>query len=255
MNRIVTMGRGGTGKTSFVALLTKYFIERDDTPLLLIDADPDQNLAEMVGIDLHNMGLQTISEILYNVSAEGGTLTGVPPYDRLEGKIWEGGLYEGPSFDLMALGTKWREGCYCMPNNVLKKLIPQMTKQYQHTLIDSPAGLEHLNRRITSEVDHVFDILDSSKKSLDHVKRVHRIMKELHIIYDTFSLIGGREFPHHLSQTAEQETGLRFLGSIAYDEALREYVMQGRSLLNLPSDSPAYVSVRQILIRAGDDVP
>lgn len=255
MARIVTMGRGGTGKTSFVALLTKYFIDNGETPILLIDADPDQNLAEMVGIDLHTIGLQTISEILYDVAAEGGTLTGVPPSDRIEGKIWEGGLYEGHSFDLMAIGTKWREGCYCMPNNVLKKLIPQMTQQYQHTLIDSPAGLEHLNRRITSEIDTVFDILDSSRKSFEHVKRAHRILTELQITYDNFYLIGGREFPDNLSQLVQQETGLRFLGVIASDEALRKYVMQGQSLLNLPSTSPAYLSVREILMRVDETFP
>jgi len=249
MNSIVTMGRGGTGKTSFVALLTRFLIEHNETPLLLIDADPDQNLAEMVGIDLHRMGIQTISEILYNVAADGGTLTGIPPYNRIEGAIWQTGLYEGDFFDLLAIGTKWREGCYCLPNNVLKKLIPEMANRYQHTLIDSPAGLEHLNRRITSQVDTIFDVLDYSKKSFEHVKRAYRILDELNISYTNFYLIGGHEVPDSFSKIAQQETGVKFVGTIAYDDVLRKYVAHGRSLLDLPSASPAYVSIQKILNR------
>jgi CO dehydrogenase maturation factor len=248
------MGRGGTGKTSFVALLAKYLIERGETPLLLIDADPDQNLAEMVDVNLRGIGLQTISEVLYTVAADGGTLTGIPPIDRIEGAIWETGLYEGPFFDLMAIGTKWREGCYCLPNNVLKKLIPEMVNRYQHTLIDSPAGLEHLNRRITSQVETIFDILDYSKKAFEHVKRVHRIIDELHISYTNFYLVGGHDVPDSFSKMAQQETGVQLIGTISFDDMLREYVAQGRSLLDLPLSSPAYVSIQKIMTHLAERV-
>ncbi|MBE0512007.1 AAA family ATPase, partial [Candidatus Bathyarchaeota archaeon] len=96
MKKIVSMGRGGSGKTSFVALMTKYFIENGDTPLLLVDVDPDQNLGEMVGIDLKEEGKKTISELLIETFLEGGgTTVGVPPSERIEGKIWERGLHEG----------------------------------------------------------------------------------------------------------------------------------------------------------------
>ena len=98
------MGRGGTGKTSFVALMTKYFVETGERPLLLIDADPDQNLNEMVGVNLADA--KTISELYCELMEEGGTLTGITPRMRMEGKIWEKGLCEGELFDLLSLGTK-----------------------------------------------------------------------------------------------------------------------------------------------------
>jgi CO dehydrogenase maturation factor len=138
-----------------------------------------------------------------------------------------------------------------MPNNVLKKLIPEMTKNYKHTLIDSPAGLEHLNRRITPDVDDIFDILDYSKKAFEHVKRAHRIMKEISINYNNFYLVGGREFPNTLVERVGRETGLKYLGKIAYDETVKDYVLEGKSLINLPSTSPAYVSVKNIMERTG----
>lgn len=246
------MGRGGTGKTSFVALITKYFIEINKTPILLIDADPDQNLAEMVGVDLEREGKKTVSELIVETFIEGrGTMVGMPPSERMESKIWEMGLYEGEFFDLIAIGPKWVEGCYCLPNAALKGALEKITKNYKNIVIDSPAGLEHLNRRITSKVNDIFDLVDPSKKSFDHVARAYRIAKEVNIKFDNFYVIGGYRFPEKLGEETERRLGLRFLGKIAYDENVEKFVFSGKSLLNLPNDSPAYRSVKEIMKKAG----
>ncbi len=125
---------------------------------------------------------------------------GVAPTERIESKIWSSGLYESTNFDFLALGTKWVEGCYCMPNSALKGALESLTKNYQYVLIDSPAGLEHLNRRLTSKVADIFDILDHSKKSLDHVRRAYRIAKEVTIEFENFYLVGGYRFPERIRQ-------------------------------------------------------
>jgi len=80
-------------------------------------------------------------------------------------------------FDFIAVGTKWVEGCYCLPDAALKGALGSLTKNHRYVLIDSPAGLEHLNRRITSKVNDIFDIIDPSKKSFDHVERAYRVAK------------------------------------------------------------------------------
>ena len=248
MKTLVTVGRGGTGKSSFTALMAKCFIEAGQGPLLLVDADPDQNLAEMVGIDLKASGKSTIAELLISTFIEGGgTTVGVAPTERMESKIWSNGLFESDNFDFLAVGTKWVEGCYCMPNSALKGALESLTKNYSYVLIDSPAGLEHLNRRITSKVNDIFDILDHSKKSIDHVRRAYRIAKEVDIQFDNFYLIGGYRFPSQLGAQAEADLKFKYLGKIEADEKLDDYVLNGRSLLDLPSDSAAYVSVRAIL--------
>jgi len=252
MKTLVTIGRGGTGKTSFVALTTKYFIEIGETPLLLVDADSDQNLSEMVGVDLKEKGKRTISELLVETFLEeGGTTVGVPPTKRIESKIWAHGMFEGELFDLIAVGTKWVEGCYCMPNAALKGALDALTKNYQYVLIDSPAGLEHLNRRITSKVDDIFDIIDPSKKSFDHVERAHRIAKEVKIAFQNFYVVGGFRFPENLQTQVESELKFKYLGKVARDELVEEHVLAGKSLLDVPSDSPSYVSVKKILEKAG----
>ena len=252
MKTLVTIGRGGTGKSSFTALMAKSFIESGQAPLLLVDADPDQNLAEMLGIDLKEAGKSTIADLLVSTFIEqGGTTVGVPPSERIEGRIWENGLFESKNFDFLAVGTKWVEGCYCMPNAALKGALESITKNYKYMLVDSPAGLENLNRRITSDVNDVFDILDHSKKSQDHVKRAFKIAKEVEMKFDNFYLIGGYRFPTELGKQAEADLGFKYLGKIAEDEELDEYVLNGKSLLDLPSNNKAYVSVKAIMKKLG----
>jgi CO dehydrogenase maturation factor len=252
MKILVTIGRGGTGKSSFTALMAKCLIEKGHAPLLLVDADPDQNLAEMLGVDLKEAGKSTIAELIVSTFIEkGGTTVGVPPTERIETRIWEKGLYESKSFDFMAVGTKWVEGCYCMPNSALKGALESLTKNYKYILIDSPAGLENLNRRITSNVNDVFDILDHSKKSQDHVRRAYKIAKEVDMEFENFYLIGGYRFPAELGKQAEDDLKFKYLGKIEADEQLDDFVLNGKSILDLPNDNKAYLSVQNILNSLG----
>jgi CO dehydrogenase maturation factor len=252
LKTLVTVGRGGTGKTSFVAMMAKYFSETGEAPLLLVDADPDQNLGEMVGVDLKEVGKNSISDLLVETFLEeGGTTVGVAPTERVENKIWARGMYEGDSFDFIALGTKWVEGCYCLPNAALKGALETLTKNYKYVLIDSPAGLEHLNRRIATRVNDIFDVIDPSKKSFDHVERAYRVAKEVKIAFENFYVVGGYRLPENLRSHVENVLKFKYLGNIARDEKVEEYVLEGRSLLDLPSDSPAFVSVKEILRSAG----
>jgi CO dehydrogenase maturation factor len=252
MKTLVTVGRGGTGKSSFTALMAKSFIEAGTAPILLVDADPDQNLAEMLGVDLKEAGKSTIADLIVSTFIEGGgTTVGIPPTQRIESRIWENGLYESKNFDFMAVGTKWVEGCYCMPNSALKGALEALTKNYNYVLVDSPAGLENLNRRITSEVNDIFDILDHSKKSQDHVRRAYKIAKEVDMKFENFYIVGGYRFPAELGKQAEADLKFKYLGKIRADDQLDEYVLHGKSLLDLPNDNKAYLSVKEILKSLG----
>ncbi len=252
MKTLVTIGRGGTGKSSFTALMAKCLIEAGQAPILLVDADPDQNLAEMVGIDLKEAGKSTIADLIVSTFIEGGgTTVGIPPTERIESRIWENGLYESKNFDFLGVGTKWVEGCYCMPNSALKGALASLTKNYKYVLIDSPAGLENLNRRITSKVNDIFDILDHSKKSQDHVRRAVKIIKEVDMQFENFYLVGGYRFPTELGKQAEADLKFKYLGKIAQDEQLDDFVLNGKSLIDLPSSNSAYLSVKAIMNTLG----
>jgi len=132
-------------------------------------------------------------------------------------------LYESNNFDFLSVGTKWVEGCYCSAKFRPERRLGIVDNKLTNTFsIDSPAGLENLNRRITSSVNDIFDILDHSKKSLDHVKRAVRIVKEVDMKYENFYLVGGYRFPAELGKQAEADLKFKYLGNIEADELLDE---------------------------------
>ena len=170
MKTLVTVGRGGTGKSSFTALMAKCFIEARQSPILLVDADPDQNLAEMLGVDLKEAGKSTIADLIVSTFIEqGGTTVGVPPTQRIEAEFGKTGSTKAKTSILWLLVQSGLKAATACQTQRSKALWRSLTKNYKYVLVDSPAGLENLNRRITSNVNDIFDILDHSKKSQDHV--------------------------------------------------------------------------------------
>lgn len=245
---IVSTGRGGTGKSTFVALMSRYL----PAPSLLIDLDPDLSLADMLGIDLAKEGKKTIVEALYQAVKErqrgGSPLT--PVEERFAGLLWSESLYEGRGFDVITLGIKDLEGCYCFPDHLLRKTISRLSKNYKNLVVDSPAGLEHLNRNVVSEIDDLFVILDPSEKSLTHIRKVRVILREVGTVFRRFYLVGNYMF----DEGAEQHfaaAGEVFLGRVDYDPKVEEYNLQGKSLRQLGDESPACRSVKRILEKAG----
>jgi len=246
--KFVATGRGGTGKTTFTALTSRFL----PPPIFLIDLDPDQSLPDMLGINLKDEGIKTISESLFDIIAarkdgSGGTMS---VHERIEFMLNSESLYEGDKFDLFVLGTKLTEGCYCAPDAIISGAIPKIIDSYEYVMIDSPAGLEHLNREIVSDIDDLFVILDPSSKSLKHIQRIKDITRSIGITYNHFYLVGNYRF-NETSQKQLEASGETYLGNIAYDPELANYNLSGRSLLDLPKDSPACTSVKEILIKAG----
>jgi CO dehydrogenase maturation factor len=174
----------------------------------------------------------------------------MPLPEKIEYLLTSECLYESKHFDLMSLGVKWTEGCYCAPNNLLRAIIPKLARNYANVVVDAPAGLEHLNRKVTSEVNDLFLILDPSLKSLKNIERTQKLVTEIGVKCRNFYLVANYRF----TQDAEafvQNAGGTYLGKIAPDDKVEDYNLRGKSLLKLPDDSPASLSVRNILMRAG----
>ena len=250
---IVVTGRGGTGKSTFTTLFSRFLGESGVEPLLLVDSDPDESLAEMLGIDLASERKKSIADVLSDILEERRMtrMTGMTPTDKIEPFLFQETLYEGRGyFDFLGVGTKWIAGCYCLPDRSLGLIMERWAENYRHVIVDSPAGVEHLNRRITKKVSDVFNILDPSKKSFDNAMRSHRIMEEVDIEFDNYYLVGGYRFPESLEKKAHSQP-FRYLGRIHADPRINEYNLAGKSLLGLPADSPAYTSVKSIAEAAG----
>jgi CO dehydrogenase maturation factor len=246
--RIVSTGRGGTGKTTFPVLAAKFL----SGPVLLIDIDPDQSLADMLGIDLEKEGVRTVLDILYDLQKQEGyeELGDMPLPEKIQYLFNTECIYESEEFDLVSLGVKWTEGCYCAPNNLIRAIIPKLAQNYAYTLIDAPAGLEHLNRNVTAEVDDMFIVLDPSLKSLKNIERIPTLAREVGITYQNFYMVANYRFDDEMEKRIQSSNG-SFLGRIDYDAQVERSNLDGRSLLELPDDSPAALSVRKVLVKAG----
>ena len=248
---IVVTGRGGTGKSSFVALAGRHL----DTPQLLIDADPDQSLAALLGADLAATDTKTISDVLYDIQAAAkqapADLRTMPLAQKLEYLLHMNCLYESADFDMLVLGVKWTTGCYCHPNDILRAILPELAANYVITIIDSPAGLEHLNRRIVRKVDDIVAVVDPSAKSLRNVERIREISAEVGIDFENLYLVANHRFNEEQAASLTNIAGTTYLGRIPHDPDVEAYDRAGQSLLELPADSVASAAVREILSKAG----
>ncbi len=258
---ILSTGRGGTGKSTFVALVSRYL----KSPLLLLDIDPDQSLAGMLGVDLEatkteteigrELPLKTLSDLTSDIEEEDAftELGGGPPTVKIPLLLQWYTQYRSEKFDLISLGPRWTEGDYRSASFLFEFIIPSVGENYANIVVDSPAGLEHLNRRVVPDINDLFLVLDPSAKSVKHVERVKRITGEVGISYQHLYLVGNYEFDddseHYLKRTGET-----YLGRIDYDINVKEYNLKGKSLLDLPENSPACSSIRKILSKAGYDI-
>lgn len=246
---ILCTGRGGTGKSTFVALASRCL----NSPKLLIDLDPDESLADMLGVDLEARGKKTISAMLYEFIEDKAGRSGYNVFSELLSRILDDCLYKGEGFDFISLGTKFAVGCYCAPDAVLKNFMPTAVKDYEEVIIDSPAGLEHFNRKVVVDINDLFVILDPSDKSVKHIERVLDITKELRVNYHHLYLVGNYKFTQETEEYL-RSSGETYLGRIEYDSEVRECNLKGRPLLDLPESSPALHSVKEILAKAASYV-
>jgi CO dehydrogenase maturation factor len=206
----------------------------------------------MLGIDSSEKRKKTISGALYDIIEESrgaGRIGYDLLSDVLQPAIKSDCLYRDRRFDFISLGTKFSVGCYCAPDAVLKDFIPTLVKDYKEVLVDSPAGLEHFNRKVVVDIDDLFIILDPSEKSIKHVGRVKDITRESRVNYNHLYLIGNYKFTEETEEYL-RDTGEAYLGKIDYDPDVKQYNLEGKSLLELPEDSPASLSVKRILVKA-----
>jgi len=257
-NIIVSTGRGGTGKSTFVALASRYLAP----PLLLLDIDPDQSLADMLGVDLdavkiktdigRKVKIKTVSDITGDIEEEDAftELGGGPPTVKIPLLLEWYTQYRSERFDLISLGPRWTIGDYRSANFLFEFVIPSIGENYANIIVDSPAGLEHLNRKVIPNIDDLFLLLDPAMKSIKHVARVRKITKEVGTSYKHLYLVGNYEFDDAAEQRLKR-TGETYLGRIDYDANVKECNLKGESLLNLPDSSPACLSVKKILAEAG----
>jgi len=215
----------------------------------------------MVGVDLKDFGKKTISELLVETFVEGGgTTVGVAPTQRIENKIWTYGMYEGEYFDFVSLGTKWVEGCYCLPNAALKGALESLTKNYEYVLIDSPAGIEQGYRNAVAPADEVIIITTPELAAVRDADRIIGLLEAFE--KETIKLVVNRLRPDMVRREdmltiddVIDVLAIDLLGVIPEDEKVIVSTNRGRPLAmdNHAQAGQAFNNIARRLL--GEDVP
>lgn len=237
---ISASGKGGTGKTTIIALLLKCILDSNSNKdILVVDADPATNLPDVLGVSINKTVGEVANELKKRI--EKGTIPlGVSKRDLLEGWVYST-IVELDDFDMLVMGRTEGEGCYCYVNNVLTKILDTIISNYDLVLMDMEAGLEHLSRRTDKDVDKMIIVTDMSLMGFKTAKRIKELIKEVHIKIKSVYLVGNRFPPKFRSKLEEwaSKIGVEFGALIPYDPLVEEFNILGKSLLELPSDSPA----------------
>ena len=240
---ISVSGKGGTGKTTVTALLLKWLIQNTEKVSLVVDADPATNLPDVLGVDLLRTVGQSSKELKDKLEA--GTLSPtLSKKEVLEANVFQS-LVEEDRFDLLAMGRSEGEGCYCFVNNVLTRILDTLTRNYEVAFLDMEAGLEHLSRRTDRDVDSMIVVTDPSRMGLETARRIKELVDEVHIDVKHIYLVGNRFTPdlEELLQKTADDIGLDYGGIIPIDENVMTFNLEGKPLLDIPDDSPAYEAV------------
>jgi len=253
MKKIISFsGKGGVGKSTLLVLMLKYLLEKNkNLDILVIDADPDANIGDIIGKEIHfkeTVGGK-MAEFKHKIQKR------LIPLDVSKDQIVESevfdALIEMDSFDILEMGRGEGEGCYCSINNYLKRIIDILSKNYDFVLIDAPAGLEYFSRKTGRNVTDLVIVTDPSKMGFHTMKRIIEITKEVNLLFENIWIVGNR-FPQNVRELLEKEVtslnekNVKLLGFVSNSDEISKMNLIGENLLQLPEDSEAYRTVKDL---------
>ena len=242
---IAVAGKGGTGKTSITAMIIRHLLKEGAGPILAIDADPNANLGESLGLDIK----QTVGSIIASFNEEKINIPpGMTKEAYLEIKL-NGAIVEAKGIDLVTMGRGEGPDCYCYPNLLLRKFADTLSGNYPYMVMDNEAGMEHLSRRTTQNVDELLLISDHSVKGVRTIARIRELVDELNLEVKRQSVLVNL-VPDGLGAAVAGELERLDIGPAALiplDETVARYDLEMKPLLELPDSSRAVQAVDNLM--------
>jgi CO dehydrogenase maturation factor len=238
-------GKGGTGKTSLASLIIRYLLKHNATPILAVDADANANLGWSLGLTVD----RTIGSVLADFN---DVKMSIPPGMTKEAYLnlkLNRAVVESKSVDLITMGRGEGAGCYCFPNNVLKEFIDKLAVNYRFLVMDNEAGLEHLSRRTTENVDELIIVSNHSVKGVRTIGNILDLIKELNLNVKRQSIIINQA-PGELDPMIVEglnKLGVRADAVIPMDDLIDNYDLKQKPLTELPDASPAVQAIEGLL--------
>ena len=248
---IAVAGKGGTGKTSLTGLLIDTLLKDNKKPILVVDADANANINEVLGEEVE----ATIGQIREeaNMTEKRGESFpgGMTKAQFLHWKL-NSILVEGDGYDLLVMGRSEGEGCYCFVNGILREQVQKISSHYNYIITDNEAGMEHLSRKTTKHVDTLLLVSDCSRRSIQSVARIRDLAKELNLSVGRIYLIVNKAPQGVLNDGIKEEIdkhNLDLLGVVPLDELIYKYDCDGIPLVELPKESKARLAMEEIVVK------
>ncbi|MFC2122877.1 AAA family ATPase [Bacteroidota bacterium] len=244
---IAVAGKGGSGKTSITSLIIRYLKKNDSGIILAVDADANANLADSLGLEVGT----TLGSLIASFNDEKINIpAGFTKEAYLEYKMNEA-VVESSSLDLVTMGRGEGPECYCYPNLILRKFLDKMSDNYAYVVMDNEAGLEHLSRRTTQNIDELLLVSDHSVKGVRTLARIKELVSELGLAVKRQSVIinfvaDGLD----PAVAAELEKlGLTPTATVPFDEEVRQCDLQQKPIFDLPDTSKAAATVNELMTK------
>ena len=249
---IAVAGKGGVGKTTTCGMLIEYLCKKQMGPILVVDADANSNLNEVLGVEVET-SLGQIREEMAQAELKGTIPKGMTKADYAEMKF-SSALIEDDDFDMLVMGRTQGKGCYCYVNGVLKTQVDKYAKNYSYIVMDNEAGLEHVARGTLPHVDTLLLISDCSRRGIQAVARIAEMVEEMELNPGMMGLIVNRAPGGMLEDGVKAEIekhGLKLLGVLPHDEAVYRCDCQGEPSAKLPQDDPMKTALKGIMQSIG----
>lgn len=245
--KIAVAGKGGTGKTSIASLIIRYLVKYGRGPVLAVDADPNANLGDSLGLRVS----RTIGSIIATFNEEKINIPpGMTKESYLEFKLNES-IVESRGLDLITMGRGEGADCYCYPNLVLKKFVDNLSGNYAYVVLDNEAGMEHLSRRTTEDVDTLLIISDPTVKGVRTIARIRELVSELKLtMAKELTIINGVRNGLDPAVAGEMDKlGIVLAATVPFDDNIYQYDLKLRPLLDLPDGSKAVKAVADLMTK------
>ena len=246
---IAVAGKGGVGKTTVCGMLIDALIKDGKAPLLVVDADANSNLNEVLGVEVETT-LGAVREEIAQAELRGDVIPkNMTKADYAEYRF-NSALVEEDDFDMLVMGRTQGKGCYCYVNGILKTQVDKYVGNYRYTVIDNEAGMEHIARGTLPHVDTLLLVSDCSRRGIQAVGRIAEMVQELNLKPTTMRLIVNRAPNGVLSEGVKEEIAaqnLDLLGVLPQDEAVYEADCDGRPSSKLPDSSPMKQALHALL--------
>ena len=249
---IAVAGKGGVGKTTTCGMLIDYLCAKGQGPVLVVDADANANLNEVLGVEAQT-SLGEIREEMAQAELKGSIPAGMTKADYADFKF-SSAIIEEDDFDMLIMGRTQGKGCYCYVNGVLKTQVDKYAKNYKYIVMDNEAGLEHVARGTLPKVDTMLLISDCSRRGIQAVARIAEMVKEMELKPGRMGLIVNRAPGGVLDEGVKAEIekhGLDLLGVLPQDEGVYRCDCDGQPSAKLPSSNPVKLALKDIMKSIG----